>query len=33
VNAINGAIGIDFMELPITPEKLLVALEAKKTGK
>ena len=30
VNAIYDAIGVDFMELPITPEKILDALEAKK---
>ncbi len=30
VNAIYDAIGIDFMELPITPEKILKALEVKK---
>jgi 4-hydroxybenzoyl-CoA reductase subunit alpha len=29
VNAIYDAIGVDFMELPITPEKILDALEAK----
>jgi CO/xanthine dehydrogenase Mo-binding subunit len=33
VNAIYDAIGIDFMELPITPEKILDALAAKKKGK
>jgi 4-hydroxybenzoyl-CoA reductase alpha subunit len=30
VNAIYDAIGIDFMELPITPEKILDALEEKR---
>jgi 4-hydroxybenzoyl-CoA reductase subunit alpha len=30
VNAIYDAIGVDFLELPITPEKILDALEAKK---
>ncbi len=30
VNAVYDAIGVDFMELPITPEKILDALEAKK---
>jgi 4-hydroxybenzoyl-CoA reductase subunit alpha len=30
VNAIYDAIGVDFMELPITPEKILDALEEKK---
>ena len=30
VNAIYDAIGIDFMELPITPEKILAAIEVKK---
>ncbi len=30
VNAIYDAIGVDFMELPITPEKILNALEEKK---
>jgi 4-hydroxybenzoyl-CoA reductase subunit alpha len=30
VNAIYDAIGVDFMELPITPEKILDALEIKK---
>jgi 4-hydroxybenzoyl-CoA reductase subunit alpha len=30
VNAIYDAIGVDFMELPITPEKILDSLEAKK---
>jgi len=30
VNAVYDAIGIDFMELPITPEKILDALEEKK---
>jgi len=30
VNAIYDAIGIDFMELPVTPEKVLKALEEKK---
>jgi 4-hydroxybenzoyl-CoA reductase subunit alpha len=29
VNAIYDAIGVDFMDLPITPEKILDALEAK----
>jgi 4-hydroxybenzoyl-CoA reductase subunit alpha len=29
VNAIYDAIGVDFLELPITPEKILDALEAK----
>ena len=34
VNAIYDAIGVDFMELPITPEKILNALEEnKKSGK
>jgi 4-hydroxybenzoyl-CoA reductase subunit alpha len=33
VNAIYDAIGVDFMELPITCEKILDALEAKKKGK
>ena len=31
VNAIYDAIGIDFMELPITPEKILKAVEAKES--
>jgi 4-hydroxybenzoyl-CoA reductase subunit alpha len=30
VNAVYDAIGVDFMELPITPEKILDALEAQK---
>ncbi len=30
VNAIYDAIGIDFMEMPVTPEKILKALEEKK---
>ena len=30
VNAVYDAIGIDFMELPITPEKILAALKEKK---
>jgi 4-hydroxybenzoyl-CoA reductase subunit alpha len=30
VNAVYDAIGVDFMELPITPEKILVALEAQR---
>ncbi len=30
VNAIYDAIGVDFMELPITPEKVLAALEEKR---
>jgi CO/xanthine dehydrogenase Mo-binding subunit len=30
VNAIYDAIGIDFKELPVTPEKILEALEQKK---
>jgi 4-hydroxybenzoyl-CoA reductase subunit alpha len=30
VNAVYDAIGVDFMELPITPEKILDALEEKK---
>ena len=30
VNAVYDAIGVDFLELPITPEKILNALEAKK---
>ncbi|MEW5723851.1 MAG: xanthine dehydrogenase family protein molybdopterin-binding subunit, partial [Thermodesulfobacteriota bacterium] len=29
VNAIYDAIGVDFLELPVTPEKILQALEAK----
>jgi CO/xanthine dehydrogenase Mo-binding subunit len=33
VNAIYDAIGIDFNELPITPEKVLEALEKKKAEK
>ena len=33
VNAIYDAIGVDFMELPITPEKILDALEEKKNRK
>jgi CO/xanthine dehydrogenase Mo-binding subunit len=33
VNAVYDAIGIDFMELPITPEKILDALEEKKKKK
>jgi nicotinate dehydrogenase medium molybdopterin subunit len=30
VNAIQDAIGIDFYEIPVTPEKVLAALAAKK---
>ena len=30
VNAVYDAIGIDFMELPITPEKILAALKEKR---
>ncbi len=30
MNAVYDAIGVDFMELPITPEKILDALEEKK---
>jgi hypothetical protein len=33
VNAIYDAIGVDFMELPITAEKILVALEKKSKKK
>ncbi len=33
VNAIYDAIGVDFMELPITPEKILDALEEKRKEK
>ena len=33
VNAVYDAIGVDFMELPITPEKILDALEEKKKEK
>jgi 4-hydroxybenzoyl-CoA reductase alpha subunit len=33
VNAIYDAIGVDFMELPITPEKVLEALEDKRKKK
>jgi 4-hydroxybenzoyl-CoA reductase alpha subunit len=33
VNAIYDAIGVNFMELPITPEKILDALEEKKNRK
>jgi CO/xanthine dehydrogenase Mo-binding subunit len=35
VNAVYDAIGVDFMELPLTPEKILGALEEKRkeTGK
>jgi 4-hydroxybenzoyl-CoA reductase subunit alpha len=33
VNAIYDAIGVDFMELPITSEKILDTLEEKKKGK
>jgi len=33
VNAIHDAIGVDFLELPITPEKILDALEAGKNKK
>jgi 4-hydroxybenzoyl-CoA reductase subunit alpha len=33
VNAIYDAIGVDFMELPVTPEKVLKALEEKKEKK
>jgi CO/xanthine dehydrogenase Mo-binding subunit len=32
VNAVYDAIGVDFMTLPITPEKILAALEEKETG-
>ena len=31
VNAIYDAIGVDFMELPITPDKILDALETKRS--
>ncbi|NLD89740.1 MAG: hypothetical protein GX634_05300, partial [Lentisphaerae bacterium] len=30
LNAIQDATGIDFFEIPVTPEKLLAALAAKK---
>ncbi len=30
VNAIYDAIGVDFMELPITPEKILETLKMKR---
>jgi 4-hydroxybenzoyl-CoA reductase subunit alpha len=30
VNAVYDAIGVDFMELPLTPEKILAAIEAQK---
>ena len=30
VNAVYDAIGVDFLELPVTPEKILDALEAKR---
>jgi 4-hydroxybenzoyl-CoA reductase subunit alpha len=33
VNAIYDAVGIDFTELPVTPEKMLKALEEKTDGK
>jgi CO/xanthine dehydrogenase Mo-binding subunit len=33
VNAIYDAVGIDFTELPVTPEKMLKALEEKRNGK
>ncbi len=33
LNAIYDAIGIDFTELPVTPEKILKALEEKMSGK
>jgi 4-hydroxybenzoyl-CoA reductase subunit alpha len=33
VNAVYDAIGVDFMELPLTPEKILDALEKKKIDK
>ena len=33
VNAICDAIGVDFTELPVTPEKILKALEEKKRSR
>jgi len=33
VNAVDDAIGVDFMELRLTPEKILDALEEKKKEK
>jgi CO/xanthine dehydrogenase Mo-binding subunit len=32
VNAVYDAIGVDFMELPLTPEKILAALEENREG-
>jgi CO/xanthine dehydrogenase Mo-binding subunit len=32
LNAIYDAVGVDFTELPVTPEKILKALEGKTPG-